>query len=176
MTNNEKDRVRQLRSVLMSYFESGDYEGLCGFWLDFPDFPYTDQEVAYIFASAQIQKNSEVVANIWDRLGQPLEGMAVDVLLNVTQHLLNLDRLDSVSIELLKHKQLIPKPFRSFLPGESVPEGRPEGGEVISGRIIEVYDGDTATLLTRDKRYRIRFYGIDAPERDQPDGSRGGRR
>ena len=94
MTNNEKDRVRQLRSVLMSYFESGDYEGLCGFWLDFPDFPYTDQEVAYIFASAQIQKNSEVVANIWDRLGQPLEGMAVDVLLNVTQHLLNLDRLD----------------------------------------------------------------------------------
>ncbi len=81
--------------------------------------------------------------------------------------LFNLDRLDSVSIELLKHKQLIPKPFRSFLPGESVPEGRPEGGEVISGRIIEVYDGDTATLLTRDKRYRIRFYGIDAPEKDQ---------
>ena len=94
MTNNEKDRVRQLRSVLMSYFESGDYEGLCGFWLDFPDFPYTDQEVAYIFASARIQKNSEVVANIWDRLGQPVEGMAVDVLLNVTQHLLNLERLD----------------------------------------------------------------------------------
>ena len=94
MTNNEKDRVRRARALLMSYFESGDYDGICQFWIDFPDFPYTEQEVAYIFASAQIQQNSDVVVNVWDRLGRPVEGMAVDVLLNVTQHLINLDRLD----------------------------------------------------------------------------------
>ena len=33
-----------------------------------------------------------------------------------------------------------------------------------------MYDGDTITLLTRDKKYRIRFYGIDAPEAKQSGG------
>jgi endonuclease YncB( thermonuclease family) len=40
--------------------------------------------------------------------------------------------------------------------------------------VIEVYDGDTLTLLVdengSEKRYKVRFYGIDAPEADQEYG------
>ena len=94
MTNHDKDWVRRARSILTSYFQEGDCEGLCQFWLDFPDFPYTEQEVAHIFAAAQVKNHSEVVINIWDRLGQPLEGMVTGVVLSVAQHLINLDRHD----------------------------------------------------------------------------------
>ena len=94
MTNHDKDWVRRARSILTSYFQEGDCEGLCQFWLDFPDFPYTEQEVAHIFAAAQMKNHSEVVINIWDRLGQPLEGMVTGVVLSVAQHLINLDRHD----------------------------------------------------------------------------------
>lgn len=39
----------------------------------------------------------------------------------------------------------------------------------LSGKVISVADGDTVTILDRDKkRYKIRLYGIDAPEREQP--------
>ena len=84
--------------------------------------------------------------------------------------LFNLDRLDQVSLALLKCKQFLPRQIRVFLPGESAPFGTTQEGEVINGRIIEVYDGDTATLLAGDKRFRIRFYGIDAPEAAQRHG------
>ena len=94
MTNNDKDWVRRSREILTSYFQDGDCEGLCQFWLDFPDFPYTEKEVAYIFAAAQMKNHSDVVANIWDRLGQPLEGMVTGVVLSVAQHLINIDRRD----------------------------------------------------------------------------------
>ena len=35
---------------------------------------------------------------------------------------------------------------------------------------IRTENGDTITLLADDKKYRIRFYGIDAPEAQQTDG------
>jgi endonuclease YncB( thermonuclease family) len=41
------------------------------------------------------------------------------------------------------------------------------------GRVVGVADGDTITVLDADKRqHRIRFLGIDAPERGQPFGTR----
>lgn len=45
--------------------------------------------------------------------------------------------------------------------------------ETIKGKIVGVSDGDTATLLTKDKKqFKIRFYCIDAPEKDQDFGKR----
>lgn len=42
--------------------------------------------------------------------------------------------------------------------------------QVITGRVIEVYDGDTYTLVKYNDTNRIRMHGIDAPEKDQPYG------
>ena len=51
------------------------------------------------------------------------------------------------------------------LPGNRVVE--------IKGRVVGVYDGDTATVLDKDKnQYKIRFDGIDAPELKQDFGQR----
>jgi len=37
---------------------------------------------------------------------------------------------------------------------------------VVEGRVVAVADGDTITILDRDKRqHKIRFNGIDAPEK-----------
>jgi endonuclease YncB( thermonuclease family) len=45
--------------------------------------------------------------------------------------------------------------------------------ELVDGRIVAVYDGDTVTLLDRNKKqHRIRLAGIDAPEKSQPFGQR----
>jgi len=44
---------------------------------------------------------------------------------------------------------------------------------VIEGRVVAVADGDTITILDRDERqHKIRFNGIDAPEKKQPFGNR----
>ncbi|WP_394996130.1 thermonuclease family protein [uncultured Helicobacter sp.] len=37
----------------------------------------------------------------------------------------------------------------------------------IQGKIIKVYDGDTITLYANHTKYKIRLYGIDAPELNQ---------
>jgi len=38
----------------------------------------------------------------------------------------------------------------------------------LSGKVVSVADGDTITVLTHDKtQVKIRFYGIDTPEREQ---------
>jgi endonuclease YncB( thermonuclease family) len=45
--------------------------------------------------------------------------------------------------------------------------------DTISGNVIAIRDGDTLTLVDKDKkRYRIRLAEIDAPERKQPYGTR----
>jgi len=44
---------------------------------------------------------------------------------------------------------------------------------IIEGRVVIVADGDTITILDLDKRqHKIRFNGIDAPEKKQPFGNR----
>ena len=41
--------------------------------------------------------------------------------------------------------------------------------EVLTGTVIKVVDGDTVTILDRDrKQFKVRVAGIDAPERRQP--------
>jgi micrococcal nuclease len=44
-------------------------------------------------------------------------------------------------------------------------------GADLSGEVVGVHDGDTITVLTKDKRsIKVRLYGIDAPESNQPYG------
>jgi len=44
---------------------------------------------------------------------------------------------------------------------------------MIDGRVVGVTDGDTITILDLDKgQYKLRFNGIDAPEKKQPFGNR----
>ncbi len=44
--------------------------------------------------------------------------------------------------------------------------------ETINGRVIRIADGDTLTILDASNvQYKIRFAGIDAPEKDQPFGA-----
>lgn len=62
------------------------------------------------------------------------------------------------------------------LPDSSGPSSSDEGtGERIAGRVASVADGDTLTLeLANGEKVRIRLFGIDAPERDQPYGKESG--
>lgn len=85
--------------------------------------------------------------------------------------LFNLDRMDHAGITLLKYKHFLPSAITRFLPGGTADYGSALPEQRLDGEIIEVYDGDTATLLTPDNRkYRVRFFGIDAPEAAQGSG------
>ena len=85
--------------------------------------------------------------------------------------LFNLDRMGDTGLMLLKYKQFLPHYVTRFLPGGSASFGSAQPEQELKGRMIEVYDGDTATLLTDDNlKYRVRFFGIDAPEAAQEFG------
>ena len=85
--------------------------------------------------------------------------------------LFNLDRMEYFGVTLLKYKNFLPSPIVYFLPGGNAGAGQALPEQEIDGEIIEVYDGDTVTLLTDDnKKYKVRFYGIDAPEAAQTYG------
>jgi endonuclease YncB( thermonuclease family) len=45
----------------------------------------------------------------------------------------------------------------------------------LTGKVVEVADGDTITILVGTEQQRIRLQGIDAPERKQPFGKASGR-
>lgn len=40
----------------------------------------------------------------------------------------------------------------------------------LTGKVIKVADGDTITILHKGKKTKVRFYGIDAPEKKQEYG------
>ncbi len=84
--------------------------------------------------------------------------------------LTNLDRLDRIGLVINQAKGLLPRYARVFIP--EIPYGTASENSTLTGKIIAVYDGDTATLLAQDgsRKYKIRFYGIDAPEADQEFG------
>jgi micrococcal nuclease len=44
----------------------------------------------------------------------------------------------------------------------------PAPAQTLTGRAVKIVDGDTFDLLAEGKTYRIRLYGIDCPERNQP--------
>ncbi|MFT4517760.1 MAG: endonuclease YncB(thermonuclease family) [Halioglobus sp.] len=51
-------------------------------------------------------------------------------------------------------------------------EGRPPRDFDLTGRVVRIADGDTVSILDRsNKQHKVRLYGIDTPERDQPHGS-----
>ncbi len=88
----------------------------------------------------------------------------------------NLDRLGNLPARLAEVERQVPWSIRRLLPMPKVPYGTSEKGAALSGRIIRVYDGDTAILLDEqgERRYRVRFYGIDAPEAAQTSGPESG--
>jgi endonuclease YncB( thermonuclease family) len=59
--------------------------------------------------------------------------------------------------------------FYDYIPGADAPSETPPGD--LSGRVTAVADGDTFTLRLQGRRdLRVRLYGIDAPESNQPYG------
>ncbi|MCB1842802.1 MAG: thermonuclease family protein [Halioglobus sp.] len=50
-------------------------------------------------------------------------------------------------------------------------EGRPVPDFDLTGRAVRIADGDTISLLdAQNQQHKVRFFGIDTPERDQPHG------
>ncbi len=84
----------------------------------------------------------------------------------------NLDRSGNLGVTLLKYKSFVPYPFSRMLPGAGSVDGAAVPEQIIEGRIIEVYDGDTATLYKEsdNTKFKVRFFGIDAPEAAQQHG------
>lgn len=82
----------------------------------------------------------------------------------------NLDRLGNLDVQLLKYKQFMPRKVRRLLPSEGLPYTTPQPKMTIAGRVLEVYDGDTVTVLDGPRKFRVRLYGIDAPEAIQDYG------
>ena len=39
--------------------------------------------------------------------------------------------------------------------------------DTISGKVVDISDGDTITVLENRTQYKIRLFGIDTPERHQ---------
>lgn len=48
----------------------------------------------------------------------------------------------------------------------------PSPGEDFQGKVVRIVDGDTVEVLHGQRAQRIRLYGVDAPEKSQPFGSR----
>ncbi len=91
----------------------------------------------------------------------------------------NLDRLPSLPPKLIGGTyELLPSPIRRVIARYQPQFARGAANTEVKGRIIQVYDGDTATMLSEDGKvkYKIRFYGIDAPEAAQESGREAGNR
>ena len=82
----------------------------------------------------------------------------------------NLDRLGNLDVQVLKYKSFLPRKVRRVLPSENLPYSRPVPKMTVAARVIEVYDGDTVTVLDGSRKFRVRLYGIDAPEAVQDYG------
>ncbi|MBE6365997.1 MAG: hypothetical protein E7053_09690 [Lentisphaerae bacterium] len=122
--------------------------------------------------SAVKEAGKKVASWAWGKIFR--KSLLVIFLLLLGGLLFNLDRLGRTGINLLKYKDYLPGFVVRMLPGGGVPEGRAVPQQILNGQVIEIYDGDTLTLLVSDggteKRYKVRFYGIDAPEADQEYG------
>ena len=117
-------------------------------------------------------KKSSAAGKIIGKFNLFRRSFAVLFLIAAGGLLFNLDRMGNFGVNLLKYKKFLPSIVVRFLPGGSAENGVALPEQEIFGRVIEVYDGDTATLLTKDdKKYKVRFYGIDAPEAAQDFGS-----
>ena len=82
----------------------------------------------------------------------------------------NLDRLGNLDVQILKYKQFMPRKVRRILPSENLPYTTPAPKMTLAARVLEVYDGDTVTVIDGPRKFRVRLYGIDAPEAVQDYG------
>ncbi len=116
-------------------------------------------------------KKSSAAGKIFNKIKFFKRTFLVFFLIAAGGFLFNLDRMGDFGITLLKYKKFVPHYILRFLPGGTADDGTALPEQEIYGKVIEVYDGDTATVLTEDnKKFRIRFYGIDAPEAAQDSG------
>ncbi|MBR4956258.1 MAG: thermonuclease family protein [Lentisphaeria bacterium] len=76
----------------------------------------------------------------------------------------NLDRLGNLDVQILKYKKFLPGEIKAVLPGQDMPYTRPRPKMTMTGRVLEVYDGDTLTVLAGQNKFRVRLFGVDAPE------------
>lgn len=72
MKKQNNNWVRHARAILNEYILNGDFEAICHFWRDFPDFPYNQKEVNVIFAVAKLEFDSYVILDIWADWGETL--------------------------------------------------------------------------------------------------------
>ena len=84
----------------------------------------------------------------------------------------NIDRMDYLAEQRHVLKQFLPGWMKRFLPENLAEYAILPPGSEIEARVIEVYDGDTITVLSLDEKtkYRIRLFGVDAPEAEQEFG------
>ncbi len=89
----------------------------------------------------------------------------------------NLDRLGIFGRTVSGYGSFLPRYIRLVIPGYQAEYVTAENGAEIYGKVQKVSDGDTITVLTPegDRKYKIRFYGIDAPESSQPFGEESGK-
>lgn len=115
------------------------------------------------------KKSGKFLSGIFSRIGKIFLLLLAFFLGGIV---FNLDRAGEAGIMLLKYKHLVPSPFHKLLPGYGVANGLSYPEQIIHGQIIEVYDGDTVTLLTSDpaNKFKVRFFGIDAPEMEMEHG------
>ena len=92
MKKQKNDWVRHARAILNNYILNGDFEAVCQFWRDFPDFPYNQKEADIIFSVAKLEFDSYVILDIWDRLGRNPEVVKPTALLCVARHLIVMNR------------------------------------------------------------------------------------
>lgn len=60
--------------------------------------------------------------------------------------------------------------------GEAAPAAPMAAGAVVTGRVVNVYDGDTFTMVGENgRKIKVRLFGVDAPEMDQEHGPESGR-
>ena len=68
-----------------------------------------------------------------------------------------------------------PPPARAPAPtpdSEPAPTVQINVGEILTGKVVSVADGDTITFLVNETQHRIRLHGIDCPEGGQPFGTK----
>lgn len=92
MKKQKNDWVRHARAILNNYILNGDFEAVCQFWRDFPDFPYNQKEADIIFSVAKLEFDSYVILDIWDRLGRNPEVVKPTALLCIARHLIIMER------------------------------------------------------------------------------------
>ncbi|MBE6357196.1 MAG: hypothetical protein E7058_08820 [Lentisphaerae bacterium] len=86
----------------------------------------------------------------------------------------NLDRMGSTGTLLSEYREYLPSFITRFFPEKNIPEGKSAPEDNLEGTVISVYDGDTMTFTAEKngelQKFKVRFFGIDAPEASQEYG------